>query len=84
MQAVVGDRALEKQAASTNTLSWFETEVLVTEENLKGLEQMQALTPGRVVGELEDIGHMIAFLVSDEAKFITGQNYSVNGGAWMG
>ena len=28
MQAVVGRRALEKQAASTNTLSRFETEVL--------------------------------------------------------
>jgi hypothetical protein len=42
MQAVVGRRALEKQAASTNTLSWFETEVLVTEENLKGLNQLNA------------------------------------------
>ena len=34
MQAVVGRRALEKRAASTNTLSQFQTEVLVTEENL--------------------------------------------------
>ena len=42
MQAVVGRRALEKQAASTNTLSRFETEVLVTEENLRGLGQMNA------------------------------------------
>jgi hypothetical protein len=40
MQAVVGRRAMEKQAASTNTLSRFETEVLVTEENLRGLEQL--------------------------------------------
>jgi len=42
MQAVVGRRALEKQAASTNTLSRFETEVLVTEDNLRGLEQLNA------------------------------------------
>ena len=42
MQAAVGRRALEKQAASTNTLSRFETEVLVTEENLRGLGQMNA------------------------------------------
>jgi hypothetical protein len=42
MQAVVGRRALEKQAASTNTLSRFETEVLVTRENLRGLEQLNA------------------------------------------
>ena len=42
MQAVVRHRALEKQAASTNTLSRFETEVLVTEENLRGLRQLNA------------------------------------------
>jgi hypothetical protein len=42
MQAVVGRRAMEKQAASINTLSRFETEVLVTEENLKGLNQLNA------------------------------------------
>jgi len=40
MQAVVGRRAMEKQAASTNTLGRFETEVLVTGENLSGLEQL--------------------------------------------
>ncbi len=42
MQAVVGRRALEKQAASTNTLSRFETEVLVSNENLRGLRQLNA------------------------------------------
>ncbi|MFC1979570.1 transposase [Chloroflexota bacterium] len=40
MQAVVGRRAMEKQAASSNTMSRFETEDLVTEENLRGLEQL--------------------------------------------
>jgi hypothetical protein len=42
MQAVVGRRALEKQAASTNTVSRFETEILVSEGNLKGLERLNA------------------------------------------
>jgi hypothetical protein len=42
MQAVVGRRALEKQAASTNTVNRFEIEVLVTEENLKGLKHLNA------------------------------------------
>ncbi len=42
MQAVLGRHALEKQAASTNTLSRFETEVLVTEDNLKGLGRLNA------------------------------------------
>jgi len=42
MQAVVGRQALEKQAAGTNTMSRFETEVLITAENQKGLEQLNA------------------------------------------
>ena len=42
MQAVVGRRALEKQAASTNTLGRFETEVLISGENLRGLRQLNA------------------------------------------
>ena len=41
-QAVVGRRALEKQAASTNTWSRFETEVLCSEENLSRLRQLNA------------------------------------------
>ncbi|MFC1847815.1 transposase [Chloroflexota bacterium] len=42
MQVVVGRRVLERQAAGTNTLSRFETEVLVTKNNLRGLEQLNA------------------------------------------
>ena len=42
MQAVVGRRALEKQAASTNTLGRFETAVLITEQNLQGLKRLNA------------------------------------------
>jgi len=42
MCAVTGRRALEKQAASTNTLGRFETGVLATEENLGGLEHLNA------------------------------------------
>lgn len=49
MQAVVGDRALEKQAASTNTLSRFETEVLVTEENLTGLRLLNGKWVDRTI-----------------------------------
>lgn len=40
MQAVVGRRALEKQAASTNTANRFETEVIVSEKNLRGLRHL--------------------------------------------
>jgi len=42
MRVIVGWRSPERQAASTNTMSRFETEVLVTEENIRGLEQLNA------------------------------------------
>jgi NAD(P)-dependent dehydrogenase (short-subunit alcohol dehydrogenase family) len=32
------------------------------------------------MGEPEDVANLVAFLVSDEASFITGQAYNVNGG----
>ncbi|MEZ5667860.1 MAG: SDR family oxidoreductase [Alphaproteobacteria bacterium] len=34
-------------------------------------------------GSAEDIANAILFLVSDKARFITGQNLSVDGGWWM-
>ncbi len=37
-------------------------------------------TPLRREGTTEDIAHLVAFLASDEAAFITGGNYDINGG----
>ncbi len=42
-----------------------------------------ARVPLRRLGTPEDIAYMIAFLASDEAAYITGQEYSVNGGTRM-
>jgi 3-oxoacyl-[acyl-carrier protein] reductase len=39
-----------------------------------------ATVPMGHMGEHEDVGNAVAFLASDEAKFITGQKLSVNGG----
>jgi NAD(P)-dependent dehydrogenase (short-subunit alcohol dehydrogenase family) len=33
------------------------------------------------VAEPEDVANLVAFLASEEANFITGQAYNVNGGA---
>ena len=40
MRVIVGWQGTEKQAASTNTMSRFETEVLTEEENLDGLARL--------------------------------------------
>ena len=46
----------------------------------EGVEHHEALTPVRRIGRPEDIAAMCAFLVRDEASYITGQVLGVNGG----
>lgn len=48
-----------------------------TEEQINRFAQMAAL--GRL-GEVQDIADVVAFLASDDARWITGQNIRVNGG----
>jgi 3-oxoacyl-[acyl-carrier protein] reductase/meso-butanediol dehydrogenase/(S,S)-butanediol dehydrogenase/diacetyl reductase len=44
------------------------------------VKQAGQATPLGRIAEPEDVAHMVAFLASDEASFITGQAYNVNGG----
>jgi len=48
-----------------------------TEEQINHFAQMAAL--GRL-GQVEDLADVVAFLASDEGRWITGQNIRVNGG----
>jgi 3-oxoacyl-[acyl-carrier protein] reductase len=48
-----------------------------TEEQINHISQMGAL--GRL-GQVQDIADVVAFIASDEARWITGQNIRVNGG----
>jgi len=47
-------------------------------------EEYKKTTPLGRIGRPEDIANMVAFLASDEASFITGQNYAVCGGKSLG
>jgi NAD(P)-dependent dehydrogenase (short-subunit alcohol dehydrogenase family) len=47
-------------------------------------EQQRKMTLVGRLGKPEDVANMVAFLVSDEASFITGQNYLVCGGRSLG
>lgn len=46
-------------------------------------EQILAAIPMKRIGKPEEIAGMFVFLASDEASFITGQDYSVDGGMRM-
>jgi glucose 1-dehydrogenase len=49
-------------------------------ENAEAYAGLQRLIPQRRMGEPEEIGEVVAFLVSDRADYITGLNLYVDGG----
>lgn len=53
---------------------WIDT------KHLKIKKSDHAVHPVGRVGKPEDIAHMVSFLISDKAAFITGQNFIVDGG----
>jgi 2-hydroxycyclohexanecarboxyl-CoA dehydrogenase len=58
-------------------------ESMVGEGNDKLIDSLKRGIPMRRLGEPEDIAGVVAFIVSDEASFITGQTLSVSGGLTM-
>lgn len=61
---------------------WIPTEMHINDPEEMKLNYAENV-PLKRMGELEDIGEMVAFLASDAAKFITGQRITVNGGNTM-
>lgn len=54
----------------------------VLSEDIKA--SMCGMIPLGFLGEPEDVAEAVAFLASDEARYITGQTISVDGGMYMG
>lgn len=47
------------------------------------IQRIKRDTPAGFVGAPEDVAGAVAFLASDEARFITGQTLIIDGGRWM-
>ncbi|MCO4096370.1 3-oxoacyl-[acyl-carrier-protein] reductase [Macrococcoides canis] len=47
------------------------------------VQTMKSQIPLGEMGQPEDVAHMVAFLASDKAQYITGQTFHVNGGMFM-
>jgi 3-oxoacyl-[acyl-carrier protein] reductase len=50
----------------------------------EGLERAAAAVPTKVLGDPADFGSVVAFLCSDQAKFVTGAALQVDGGQYAG
>ena len=47
------------------------------------IDRIREGTPMGFVGEPEDVGNVVAFLASDDSRFVTGQTLLIDGGRWM-
>ena len=47
------------------------------------IERIKSTTPAGFIAEPEDVAGVVAFLASDEARYITGQTLLIDGGRWM-
>jgi 3-oxoacyl-[acyl-carrier protein] reductase len=50
----------------------------------QAMDAQRAMNPMRALGTSEDFGAVVAFLCSQQARFITGENVLVDGGAYAG
>ena len=47
------------------------------------IDRIKATTPAGFIAEPEDVAGCVAFLASDDARYITGQTLLIDGGRWM-
>lgn len=59
---------------------WTDMQKVAIADNKEVYDQLVAAIPMRKLGEPKDIGNMVAFLASDEARYITGSEFTVDGG----
>lgn len=84
--AIIGfTKSLAKEVATRNITVNAVTPGYISTETVAGLTQRQKDTimtwiPQGKFGNTEDIAHMVAYLASDKASYVTGQIISVDGG----
>jgi acetoacetyl-CoA reductase/3-oxoacyl-[acyl-carrier protein] reductase len=47
------------------------------------IERIKTTTPAGFIAEPKDVAGVVAFLASDDARYITGQSLLIDGGRWM-
>ncbi len=75
-------REMGKRGITANTVSPgpVDTELFRTGKTAADIERMAAMAALGRIGAASDIAKVVLFLVSDEARWVTGQDIGVNGG----
>ena len=76
----LGSRGITVNAVAPGFVATEMTDVLSADVKAA----IEKSIPLGYLGETKDIAEAVAFLVSDEARYITGQTLSVDGGMYMG
>ena len=78
-------RSLAVEVAKRKVLVNAVSPGFIATEMIEGLpeEQILPMIPLGRVGTVDEVAHMVDFLCSDKSSYITGQVFSVNGGACM-
>ena len=81
---IVAARDLASKGIRVNTVHpgviWTDMQKVAIADNPDQYDAINASIPMKRMGEPDDIGNMIAFLLSDRAKYITGAEFVVDGG----
>ena len=75
----VGSRGIRINCVAPGFITTDMTEGLTPERK----EAILSSVPLKTIGKPIDVAHSVAFLLSDESKYITGQSIGVNGGLFM-
>jgi 3-oxoacyl-[acyl-carrier protein] reductase len=75
----VGSRNITVNAVAPGFIATDMTQALTDEQK----QTMLARIPLGRMGSVEEIAHVVAFLVSDAAAYITGETIHINGGLYM-
>ncbi|KAK3713468.1 hypothetical protein LTR37_008426 [Vermiconidia calcicola] len=74
----VGEREIRVNAVTPGSI---ETPLMHKRNALEGVDMSYNPTPINRLGTAEEVGNLIAFLLSDESRFISGATYAIDG-AW--
>ena len=76
----LGSRGITVNAVAPGFIATEMTDALTEDQKAAILKNI----PLQTLGTTKDVADTVAFLVSDEARYITGQTISVDGGLYMG